>query len=177
MNRKTNPKSAASAAQEARQAIEELRQLRVRKLDQRDGIASRPVPLAEAQAAVDAGLARMAAEATADLYLAPLRNPAGGRPTLPDMRTDRIVGLLLSANADRVADVLKAALAERYGDDPGLPLDERQRELARLDGEIFDCELAEEALVRDCEDAGLAILRREDADPRALLADDTALGR
>lgn len=169
---------AAKAASDARAAIDQIRALRLRLLDQRDRIAARPIPRAAAERAINDGLARLAQEAVNSISLSPLLRPADGRtPTLPRLSTDQAVALLLVANGDAVADVLKKLLAESYADDDGLEPGERDAECAKLDRQIADCEMAEEAAVRDAEDAGLAILRRGDADPRATLATDTALGR
>ncbi len=171
-------KSATSPATEARAAVEELRALRVRLLDQRDQIASRPVPLALAQAAISDGLARMAEQSLATINLASLCRPADGRsPRLPSLSSDQLLALILASNTGAVADVMKALLAETYGDDPGLDPGERDAELARLDRQILDAEMAEEALVRDCEAAGMAVLRRADASPEATLASDAVLAR
>jgi len=51
----------------------------------------------------------------------------------------------------------------------------QETELARIDAELLDAELAEEGVIRDLEASGFDMLRRPDADPRALLAADEVL--
>lgn len=169
---------AAKAASDARTAIDEIRALRLRLLDERDAVAARPIPRSMAEAAIGDGLARVAREHLDTLNFAALLRPADGRsPRLPSLSTDQLLALLLVANGDAVAAMLRDRLAETYGDDPGLEPGERDAECAALDRQIADVEMAEEAAIRDAEDAGLAILRRGDADPRATLASDASLGR
>ena len=51
----------------------------------------------------------------------------------------------------------------------------RQTKLDRLGREILDLSLAEDSIIRASERLGLAIMRRPDALPAAVLADDEAL--
>jgi len=52
---------------------------------------------------------------------------------------------------------------------------ERRKELESLDERILSLELTEEAILRSAEQAGFQIERRTDADPRAVLADESSL--
>lgn len=62
-----------------------------------------------------------------------------------------------------------------YAEGPGLTAAERATRLAKADARLLELSLAEEAAVRALEAAGMAVMRRADADPRAVLAPDNAL--
>ena len=51
-----------------------------------------------------------------------------------------------------------------------LSLQERRRLLSGVESDLFDAELTEESIIRDAEAIGFPLLRRRDADPRAVLA-------
>ena len=72
--------------------------------------------------------------------------------------------------------LVAAAIGSRVGE-PASGAEKRSRR-AELEGEIQDLGRAEESIVRSAELAGLAILRRGDADPAAVLRpDDEDAGR
>ncbi|MEH7848467.1 hypothetical protein [Rhizobium laguerreae] len=75
-----------------------------------------------------------------------------------------------------VAPVIReeyAAEIERlYQNKPGFTEQERAKAIAGIDDEIFDLELAEERLVRLCEERGHYIARRPTANPMIVLAAD-----
>ena len=83
--------------------------------------------------------------------------------------------LLAAVAGDQLIELFEAQAAARWGDDPGLTEDEREAELVRLHNEAFQLELAEEALLRQAAAAGLAIDRRPDAHPAAILAPASAM--
>jgi hypothetical protein len=78
----------------------------------------------------------------------------------------------VALGAETYREHLKAQLRKRYEAEPGIADAERAKELARIDGEILETELAEEALIRNAEAAGISTLRRRDASPAAVLAAD-----
>ena len=159
---------------EATKAVDELRSLRTRLLDQRDDVEGRPRPQSEAQDAVASAILSRAEKAL-DLYIAPLMRPGRHGPRL-DRTTEQIAALALAASAEGVADMIRARLAQAYqGQREPMAADEQRTALDRLDGEILSAELPEEAVVRELEQAGFEILRRPDADPKALLAHDAEL--
>ena len=167
---KTARSGAAKAGTEARRSVDELRALRVRLLDQRDDVEGRPVPLAEAQDAVASAILSRAEKALDDLYIAPLMRPGRHGPRL-DLTTEQIAALGLAASVEGITELISARLEQAYRGQPeAMTSDEQASELVRLDDEILSCELAEESTIRELEAAGFEILRRPDADPRALLA-------
>ena len=75
-----------------------------------------------------------------------------------------------------LADAAKARVLDLYANGmAGVSEDERRNQLDRIDRELLDSELAEESLLRGAEQAGFAIQRRADQDPRAALASEEAL--
>jgi hypothetical protein len=95
------------------------------------------------------------------------------------------LGGVIDAAYDRrvewaVAEIVRKGLLEiiesRYAAGvTGIDDAKRERELARIDGEILDCDLAEEAMIRAAAAVGITIARRPDADPRAVMARDQDL--
>lgn len=168
-------KRAQTAACDARAAIGELRALRARLLDELYDIEHRPVPLAEAQEAAEHAVRARAERTLAGLARASLLRPQDGRPQLR-LDDNDARDLAFAAVADSVAEKLRRAIEAAYSDGPTpLSAEERERELARLDKELFAAEMAEEGLVRSLEREGIEIARRPDMDPRVLLAADEEL--
>lgn len=83
---------------------------------------------------------------------------------------DEVVGLIIAINRSAVEALINRDLDLLYADGDGIGDTERKSQLARLSDEILAAERAEEMAVRAAEDAGFDILRRADADPRAVLA-------
>ncbi|WP_041527331.1 hypothetical protein [Paracoccus aminophilus] len=83
--------------------------------------------------------------------------------------------LLALVAAPQLLAAFETEASALWGDDLGLTEDEREQELTILHRELFDLELAEEALIRSAAVAGLVIDRRPDAHPAAVLAPDHAL--
>jgi hypothetical protein len=73
-------------------------------------------------------------------------------------------------------DLVRAALAAeienhyRTRGDAGVADDDREQRLAELDDELLELETDEERMICQAEAAGLTVLRRGDADPRAIVA-------
>ncbi|MCA1775565.1 MAG: hypothetical protein LC676_08150 [Loktanella sp.] len=128
-----------------------------------------------AKAAVAQSVLASAERAVEGLNLASLMRPGRRGPAL--MLSDQeTAALALAANAEGVAALISSRLAQAYRGQPeAMTAAEQRAALDRLDGEILDAELAEEGVVRELERAGFEILRRPDADPRALLAHDSEL--
>ena len=167
--------SASKAAGDATKAIDELRALRTRLLDERDDIAGRPRPQAEAEDAVAQSVLASAERAVAGINLASLMRPGRGGPTL-NLSDQEIAALALAANVESVVATIRARLAQKYEGGPQpLTADDQRAELERIDAELLACELSEEGIVRELEGAGFEVQRRVDADARALLAADAEL--
>jgi len=172
---KTTRGKAAKATAEAEAALEEIRQLRLRLLDQRDDLASRPLPLEHAVEAMEAALERQAEQAVADINMSGLMRPGGREPSLNLDAHDR-ASLAFAAARKDIAALLRERLEARYESGPEpLSREQKAQKLAALDDEILSAELAEEACIRELEVAGIAFMRRADADPRALLAADAEM--
>ncbi|WP_223428862.1 hypothetical protein [Tateyamaria pelophila] len=172
----TRRKAATKGAGDARKALSELRQMGSRLRDQRADIEARPVPLAEAQDAAAQAVLREAEGAIADLNLSSLTRPQDCRTPTLSLDARQMAMLAFASQAEGMAALLSAALAEQYRDMPqGIAADERAATLAKIDADLLACELAEEATVREQEREGAAPLRRGDADPRAVLANDAEL--
>lgn len=62
-----------------------------------------------------------------------------------------------------------------YSKKSGLTDEERAAAIGAADRNLFALEMAEEGLIREAERAGIDVLRRADADPRAVLAADEVL--
>ena len=170
--------AAADATREFHEALSAIRDLNARLRDRRRRIERAPAPMEEAVAADDRHLRHTAETCGVDALLGDLMGGGGrGAARVPAVETKAMTKLLTAAAADLVRDCLVRRLEAAYEGTDARPLsaDERAKALARLDGEIFDAELAEERLIREAERAGLSVLRRADADPRALLAHDDEL--
>lgn len=167
-----------SAVQKTATGIDQLRALRLRLLDERDRVEKTALPREEALSALDHSLDSMANLALEGTHVAHLAGRRDKHSKL-DLGAipERMVGLLVASNREAVRGLLLGKLDEFYANVEVLSSDEKQAELLRIETEVFDVELAEEAAIREAEKVGLPILRRGDADPRAALAADSELPR
>ena len=167
----TGSRKAASSVSEG---LQELRLRRLRLLDQRDDISSRPVPQSEALAALDRDLDDLISAGLENINVRSLTR--ADRPSWPIPQNGVLLALLVGANRDAFRDQLEALIDQTYSDgQQPIAADERVRELRRIDQDLMDLEIAEESTIRAAEDAGLPALRRADADPRAVLLADEDL--
>ncbi len=162
------------AAASVTDGLQELRMRRLRLLDERDEIAARPVPQAEALAALDRDIDELVAIAMRETNVRSLIRAEAPAWTIPPNGV--LMGLLIGANRDAFRKQLAEMIAPAYenGAQP-IGADEREATLRRIDDDLLEVELAEEAAIRAAEAAGMSVLRRADADPRAVLAGDDAL--
>lgn len=156
--------------------IETLRsQILLAKGELRD-LRNAPIPKADAIAALDASIARLASRGRADLTsnLAQLVRPKGSADFTPTMPTDSVFALLVAVAPDAIRAAVMGELDLVYGNSKTLdhlPTREaREQRAAELTAQLAQNELAEETLIRQIEGAGLAIARRADASPAAVLA-------
>jgi hypothetical protein len=154
--------------------LAELRMRRLRLLDERDALASRPVPKDEALRALDRDLDELVDTAKDLANIRSLTRSEQPAWTIP--ANGILIGLLIGANRAAFRDQLAAMLEPAYasGAKP-IASEERAATLRRIDDDLFDLEKAEEAAIRGAEAAGLSVLRRADADPRAVLLADEEL--
>lgn len=166
---------ASKAAADVRGAVEGIRSDRLRLLDQRDEIENRATPRDEAIAAVDAEPDRLADAAVESMSIRSLMRPATSPRFDPNVLPADLFGLLIATSRDAVRDLIVGKIDDFVAAYPTMPATEKAAAIAAIDAELFELELAEEAAIRAAESAGLAIERREDADPQAVLAADGAL--
>lgn len=91
---------------------------------------------------------------------------------VPENLTIDVVALVAR---DQLRDVLAEKMADFYDGRDVMPRAKRGPRVETLEAEILDLELAEEALIREAERANVPVMRRDSADPRAVLAADAAL--
>lgn len=156
--------------------VETLRtEILLAKSELRD-LANAPIPRADAEAALDDSIARLARKGQADLTanLAQLVRPKGHPDFSPTMPTDSVFALLVAVAPDAVKAAVTSELNVVYGNAKRLDhLPTREAREARakeLTAQLAKDELREETLIRQIEAAGLAIARRADASPAAVLA-------
>lgn len=158
--------SAGDSVESIRAAIGELE-------TERAAIANAPVPLAEATHAVTATIARLTASAGYTPASVVLDAAERGEPAALDvhaMRPNEIVGFLAGCLRPVLRQALTEQLEEHYRDlQPGLPADERAQRLADLDRQLLDLNREEERLIVELAELGIAIDRRPDASPAAVL--------
>jgi hypothetical protein len=96
----------------------------------------------------------------------------GGNLTFPHNNHDMLANAYLS---DLIAEGMKAEARAAYGSQEGVSDAERAIQIQKLERTLLDLEMTEESLIRAGEESGLKIIRRVDADPRAVMAHDKAL--
>jgi hypothetical protein len=101
-------------------------------------------------------------------------NALAGRPLQVELHRTCTLGHVTTLFVPLLRPILREALVAQaeaaYDNSPaGLPADAREREFARLDEQLLALERAEEQALQVAEANGLAIDRREDADPRVVL--------
>lgn len=166
---------AGKAAADVRSAVENLRSDRLRLLDERDAIDAMATPRDEAIAALDAGLDSLADRAVEAVSISSLTRPARAPTFVPNVADGDLLGLLIAANRANIRDIIVDRLDEFYAQHAAMSAADKAAAIVKIDAELLDLELAEEGAIRAAEQAGLAIERREDADPRAVLAADASL--
>jgi hypothetical protein len=156
--------------------------------EERAAVEVAPRPQVEILASLDGWLDAAATEATDRLRLGRLLDRtqpvALTLPTFVDRAAatinaapavETLFGLLIATNRKAIRSLLSDQLSDLMADRPGLTDGERADRLAELDGALLATEFAEERAVRALEAAGVEVLRRSDASPLAVLADDAAL--
>jgi hypothetical protein len=162
-----------SAGQELRDGVEGIRskvaKLKAKKVE----IESLPPTLDVALARVD-GWVEHITYATRQRMIepehfvqSPLAYVAPGHPNLSDN--------FFAYLAPMFGEVVKKRVDDVYQNTAGITETERQKQLDAVDRDLLDAELAEESIIRAAEASGFPVLRRSNADPRAVLAADEAL--
>ncbi|QND58224.1 hypothetical protein [Mesorhizobium huakuii] len=166
-------KAAKSASVEVTEGLDALRAEISDLKAKRNQVESTPVPKQEALKRLDAFLAQLGERAERFFYAQVFTQREDYRPPaiLPSNMGEVALGFAAPLLRERVA----ALISESYGTGDGPSTEAHRQIVTKLDADIFELELAEEALVRNAEAAGIEILRRADADPRAVLASDDSL--
>jgi len=162
-------KNPTPAATRAARDLATLRESIAAMQAERDALASAGPSRAETVAAVDAWAAQAAAQAASKLNYAVKSSDITAALEVR-ARPDGVVQLGPLLAALMGPEVLAAALRRFIDDIPqGLPLADRRARIAELDAQILEAEMSEERAVEALEALGETVLRRADADPRAIL--------
>ena len=157
------------------QGHEELNKIRAKNAalkKERGEIVKQPATREEAIAALEEGIRKNADNYRESFKRLTIMNqesaPAGAlRQDLQDLGTLEFYCWLdpdlIKARMTEAIDAFLAATP------PGLPREERFRQLVEIDSQLFQLECEEEALIEAGEANGMEILRRADCDPRAVL--------
>ncbi len=161
------------ASQQLGRGVADIRSHIVALKVERKRIAALPVDQEEAFVRIDR-LVEVVTETARQVYPNPFDM------TRPDYQpkyhfAQRPELLLLAQMGAEIAQRMKAEALEFYQTNPGLDAATRAERIRGVDRKILDAELAEESMIRSAEAAGFPILRRRDADPRAVLAHEKVL--
>lgn len=167
-------KATRNAAAEVGGGIDALRAQISDLKGRREQLQSAPVPKAEALRRMDDYLAGLSARAEIFLNASAFME-RGERYRAPALLSSNIGEVAIGFLVPAIRDRLTVQIGEKYASGDGPAAETHRQMLAKLDAEILELEFAEESLVRAAEAAGMEILRRHDADPRAVLAPDSAL--
>jgi hypothetical protein len=129
-----------------------------------------PVPLAEAEAALDAALARLSERGADALTITSLTRPRLRPEFAPDLALGDVTALLIGLHHKEIRKLITDKLKDTYTGRTVLPKAEAEALAETIRHELLGLELEEEAAIRYAEVAGWPIDRRADADPRAVLA-------
>ncbi|PPC87449.1 MAG: hypothetical protein CTY39_02630 [Hyphomicrobium sp.] len=177
---KTFAQKIIGAVRPSRNIVGEVEALRTRRMtlaDSRIAIEAAKCPRAEIDAALARDFDALAADAVAALEVGYLARNENGPRFSPQLKPKELLGLLVLTCREPIAKAIAVELDKLYEGGSGLSAVEKAEKLSAIDQEILDVELAEESAVRDAERQGHAIQRLGEADPRAVLAHDSALPR
>ena len=158
------------AAREMADNLAELRRAIITAQDRRASVAASPLPMSEALACLDAGLAALANDATDAVLLSALVQPARRPQLVIHDHPSALRSLAIAAGQGAIREQVVRKLTSFYANKTPMSAADRDAELEKIDGELFQLGVAEESLLRDAEQLGLRVWRRPDADPRATLA-------
>lgn len=79
------------------------------------------------------------------------------------------MALVLWANKDSILQAIEREIDAKADDRSALTAEQRQKKVAQAEQARFEAELIEERLIEQAAQAGVAIQRRDDADPRCVL--------
>ena len=164
---------ARKAVDDAAASIDRLRVDISALKQQREAIASAPLPLPDALAGLRAHLDHLAEQAASDLNGIAISAAGGAAPSayLALWPQRNPLQLIAALARPQVEEALAGVVERHYRDNglTGLTPAERDAQLAEIDQRITALEHEEEQTILQAEELGLAIPRRADADPATVL--------
>ena len=164
-----------------RQQIEAIRSRRAELVEERKRVDGARRPLAEAEAALGRLLDDIVADLDVDLS-ALADHRARGLPEILRPNSDignkindrLLLALIVASNRSGAREALSKVLRTGYEHTDTMTSSDREAKLAEIDAELLRLEIDEERIVRESEEAGMPILRRDDADPAVVLLAEVA---
>ena len=174
--------AAALTAGSPRQQIESIRARRLDLIEERKVADGARRPLAEAEAALGrllddivAGLVDIDLSALSDHRARGLPEILRPNSDIGNKINDRLLlALIVASNRSGAREALSKVLRTGYEHTDTMTSSDREAKLAEIDAELLRLEIDEERIVRESEEAGMPILRRDDADPAVVLLRDLA---
>ncbi|TAW18455.1 hypothetical protein [Rhizobium ruizarguesonis] len=178
---KAASRKAVAARNELQLWVEELRSEIFRLREQRREVENAPIGREETVTRIRAELDRLERDALKRLMPGRFRLPLRSGHVVPNL--DDLFNItssptfsafegvgaacVLGNRAEVEAKIVAHAMADMPGE--GMSDSERAAQLRKIDAEIDAAERAEEALIRDAEEAGITVFRRRDARPEIFL--------
>lgn len=170
-------------------ALDEIRAAICAKTTEIETLRSAPRPVDEALQLLDFWID---AASTAAIDRLPLRRLLDSRNTAPDLHpeilrapgevtpncrpdTEMLTALLFLAGREKLREVIEGQLSDLTRGRETLTDPERAERIAQAQADLHGLEMAEEAIIRQTERAGLTVSRRADAAALILLAADASL--
>ncbi|MFF0947912.1 hypothetical protein ACFYE9_09640 [Rhizobium leguminosarum] len=135
-----------------------------------DQVERSPASRDEAVYRLQEWLASVAAAPQIDLLISRFVSPAYREPP-----ADIPAEIIAAAGLASLESFLTAAIDRRYAGVSGLSFDDRRLARSDMETRLLELELTEEAIIRSAESLGMDVLRRSDADPRAVLCNGEVL--
>lgn len=159
-------------------AVEDVRRQIGELNDRAADIRATPVPREEAIRRLDRNIGESVADARG-LFAGSLidNDPRVGNRDFGDMKVSEksFRNFMLAISRKELRAFLVERIDASYASRPGMSDETRRQALAEIDADRLKLELAAEAAIRQAETVGIVIARRRDADPRAVLADESEL--
>lgn len=154
------------AATDLFEGLEDIRTKIVLTLQELSVIERAPVSMSIATDRVDIWLASLRNEDALKLFVQRFMFPAYRAPT-PTDALEFMMGILSQMARGETLKLLTSNYGETL---KGLSDADRKTRFDKTAADLLALELSEEAIIRNAEQLGLDVLRRPDADPRAVLA-------
>lgn len=152
--------------------LEEIRRQIIVEKEALATVQSQPADNSTAIARLDMWLAKIESADAVGNLVHRLRADGYREPSAAEFSA-----VVLASVSSQIRDTVQKQIERHAASAPGLSDQQRERALASHREQLLLLELAEEATIREAERAGLEILRRSDADVRAVLADEEEFAR